>query len=519
MQVVEKLHEGLTRAFGVLVPASELGERLEARIAEIGPTLNLKGFRPGKVPQAHIRRIYGKALMGEVVEKTLSETSQKVLEDNQLRIAAQPALTPSSDMDKVLAGKEDLAYDLAVEVMPEFEPMDVSKLTLTRLVYQASDAELDEALAELTSQNRTYEERAGKAPRARDGDQVVIDFIGKVDGQAFEGGTASDAQIVLGSGQFLPGFEDQLAGAAPAEERTVTVVFPADYPVEALREKTGVFEVTVKELRAPKESKIDDALAERLGLADLAALKDAVRGNIQRQYDEASRFKLKRALLDALDTAHDIALPARMVEAEFEQIWRQVEHDKEHGHSSPEDEGKSEEELRAEYRKISERRVRLGLVLAEIGRRSSVVVTDQEMSEAMRAEAMKYGQQAQQIFDLLRGNDNAQAQIRAPIYEEKVVDLILGKAKVADKPVGKDELLADDDMPEGYGAHDHDHGHDHDHDHAPARPKNPKAKTPKSKAAKANPATKTEEPVAEPAPAKAAADAAPPAKKRAAKKK
>jgi len=515
MQVVEKSDEGLSRVYAVKVPATELGASLEARIAEIGPTLNLKGFRPGKVPQAHIRRVFGRQLMGEVVQRALTETSQKVLVDNQLRIAAQPDMTPQSDMEQVLAGKEDLAYDLAVEVIPEFEPMDVSTLKLTRPIYAASQAELDEALAELARQGRTFEKRAGKAPKARDGDQVLVDFAGKVDGEAFEGGTASDVEIVLGAGQFLTGFEDQLVGAAPGQGRTVTVVFPADYAVEALRGKTGVFEVTVKEVRAPSESAIDDALAVRLGLADLAALTEVLRGNVQRQYDSSSRFKLKRALLDALDAAHDFALPGRMVQSEFDLIWRQVEHDKEHGHPSAEDEGKSDETLRAEYRKIAERRVRLGLILAEIGRRAEVGITDQEMNDAMRAEAMRYGAQAQQVFDMLRQNPEAQAQVRAPLYEEKVVDLIIGKATVTDKAVSKEELLADDDLPEGFA--DHDHDHDHDHHHGPARAKTAKAKpAAKAKAAAAK-APAGEAPAAAPAgkttaKAKSAAKAKAPAK-------
>ena len=452
MQVVDKLDEGLSRVFGVRVPATELGARLDARIAEIGPTLNLKGFRPGKVPQAHIRRIYGKALMGEVVEKTLNETSQQVLEDHKLRIAARPDLTPQSDMDQVLAGKEDLAYDLAVEIMPEFDPMDVSTLKLTRLVYAPAEAELQEGLAELAAQNRTFTKRAGKDIKARDGDQVVIDFAGTVDGAAFEGGAASDAEIVLGSGQFIPGFEPQLVGAAVGGEVAVTVIFPDDYPVEALRTKTAAFAVKVKEVRAPKAAVVDKSLAERLGMADLDALEAALRANLQRQYDSASRFKLKRALLDALDAAHPISLPPGMVEGEFQGIWRQVEHDKEHGHPSPEDEGKSEETLRAEYRKIAERRVRLGLVLAEIGRRAEVTITEQEMNDALRAEAMQYGAQAQQVFDMLRQNPDAQTQVRAPLYEEKVVDLILSRATVSDKAVSKEVLLAEDDMPPGFAA-------------------------------------------------------------------
>ncbi|MHB8530559.1 MAG: trigger factor [Caulobacteraceae bacterium] len=452
MQVTEKSIEGLSRTYGVTGPAPELDALLDARIAEITPTLRLKGFRPGKVPQAHIRRVYGKALMGEVVEKTLSEISQKVLEDNRLRIAAQPDLAPTSDMEKVLAGKEDLAYEISVEVMPDFEPVDVSGLELQRPVYRAEESEIDDALAEVVSQNRTYEARVGKGAKARAGDQLVIDFAGEIDGQPFEGGTAEDAQIVLGEGRFLPGFEDGLIAAAPGDERTIRTNFPADYAVARLKGKTAEFKVKVKEVRAPKEAVADDALAVRLGLADLEALKGAIRANLQSQYAGASRFKIKRALLDALDVRHQIALPAKMVEAEFAGIWAQLEADTAKGEVSPEDEGKSEETLRAEYRRIAERRVRLGLVLAEIGRRADIQITDQELSEAMREEAMRYGSQAQQVFDMLRQNPNAQAQIRAPLYEEKVVDHILSLAKVTEAAVSKEELLKEDEVPETYAA-------------------------------------------------------------------
>jgi trigger factor len=354
-------------------------------------------------------------------------------------------------MDEVIAGKEDLAYDLNVEVMPDFEPADVAQFSLQRLVYAPTDAELEEALAELATQSRTYEPRTGDDSAARSGDQVLIDFVGRIDGKPFEGGTAQDAQLVLGAGQFIPGFEAQLDGAAPGDERTVKVTFPADYQVERLKGQAAEFEVKVKEVRAPQEAVADDALAQRLGMGDLEALRNAVKVNLEGQYASASRFKLKRALLDKLDAGHDFPLPPRMVDAEFASIWAQVEADKARGELAPEDKDKSDDVLQAEYRKIAERRVRLGLVLAEIGRRDNIAVTDQELTEAMRQEALRYGPQAQQIFDLMRQNPNAQAQLRAPIFEEKVVDLILSRAQVADKPATKDELTAEDELPEGYG--------------------------------------------------------------------
>lgn len=450
MQVVEKSGDGLSKVFGVTVPAGELAKRLDARIAEITPRLNIKGFRPGKVPPAHIRRLHGKALMAEVVEQAVAETRQKVLDENNLRPATEPNLTPESDMDKVLAGGEDLTFEMAVEVMPDFEPIDTTKLKLKRPVYEPTAKEVDEALADLAKQARAYEPRTGKTVKAKDGDQVLIDFVGRLDGEAFQGGSANDHELVLGSGQFIPGFEEQIVGAKPDETRMIKVTFPADYQPAQLAGKEVEFEVTVKEVRAPKDAKPDDELAKRLGLSDLAALREVLTKNLSDQYANNSRFKLKRALLDELDTGHDFPLPGRMVDAEFDGIWRQVEQDRQKGDLPPEDADKSEDELKAEYRKIAERRVRLGLVLAEIGRRNNVQVSDQELRQEMQRQAMQYGQQAQQIFDMFQQNPQAQAQLRAPLYEDKVVELIFSQAKVTDKKVSKEEILAEDDLPEGY---------------------------------------------------------------------
>jgi trigger factor len=451
MQVIEKSGEGLSRVYGVKVPAKELGLKLDARIAEIAPQLNLKGFRPGKVPAAHLRRVYGRSLMGEVIEQVLNETSQEVLDSRKLRVASQPDLQPASDMDKVLAGEADLDYDLNVEVMPEFEPVDPAKLALVRPVHRPTDEDIAEGIGELADRNRTYAAKAGKSVKAAKGDLVVIDFIGRIDGEPFEGGQASDARLVLGGGQFIPGFEDQLVGAAPGDAVTVKVTFPAEYQVEALRSKPAEFSVDVKEVQAPALATIDDAFAKQLGMADLEALQAAMKNQLEMDYAGASRYRAKRALLDQLDKAHDFPLPPRMVDAEFDVIWRQVKADMDAGSVAPEDEGKSEDQLKSEYRKIAERRVRLGLVLAEIGRKHNVTVTDDELNQAMRAEAMRYRGQEQQVFDQLRQSAAAQAQLRAPVYEDKVVDLLFTLAKVTDKTVSKDELLTDDDLPEGYG--------------------------------------------------------------------
>ena len=450
MQVVEKSGDGLSKVFGVTVPAGELAKRLDARIAEITPRLNIKGFRPGKVPPAHIRRLHGKALMAEVVEQTVAETRQKVLDENNLRPATEPNLTPESDMDKVLAGGEDLTFEMAVEVMPDFEPIDIAKLKLKRPVYEPTEKEVDEALADLAKQARSYEPRTGKTVKAKDGDQVLIDFVGRLDGEAFQGGSAEDHELVLGSGQFIPGFEEQLVGAKPGEAKTIKVTFPDNYQAAHLAGKEVEFEVKVKEVRAPVDSAPDDELAKRLGLSDLAALREVLTKNLSEQYANNSRFKLKRQLLDELDTGHDFPLPGRMVEAEFAGIWQQVQQDKQKGDLPPEDADKTEEQLQAEYRKIAERRVRLGLVLAEIGRRNNIQVSDQELRQEMQRQAMQYGAQAQQIFDMFQQNPQAQAQLRAPLYEDKVVELIFSQAKVTDKKVSKEEILAEDDLPEGY---------------------------------------------------------------------
>ena len=499
MQIVEKSGEGLSRVYGVSISAQELGQKLDARIAEIAPQLNLKGFRPGKVPAAHVRRIYGRSLMGEVVEQTLSETSQKVLDDNQLRVASQPDLKPESDMEKVLAGQADLSYELAVEVMPEFEPVDPATLKLERPVHNPTEKDVDAALADLAQQARTYEPRTGKSVKAKTGDQMVIDFSGRVDGEAFEGGQADDARLVLGGGQFIPGFEEQLIGLGPDARKTIKVTFPTDYPVANLRGKDAEFDVVVKEVQAPVEAALDDEFAKRLGMADLEALRTALKGQLENEYGQASRYRLKRALLDALDTGHSFGLPPRMVEAEFEVIWRQVLADQEEGGLSPEDEGKSEDQLKAEYHKIAERRVRLGLVLAEIGRKHEVSVSDDELAQAMRAEAMRYRGQEQQVFDQLRQSPNAQATLRAPVYEDKVVDLLFGLAQIKDKPVSKEDLLKDDDLPEAYGA-----GKSEDE----AKPTKPA----KAAKAKAEPAKAAEEVKAKPAPAAKAKAEAKPAK-------
>ena len=451
MQIVEKSADGLSRVWGVTIPMADLAGKLDARIAEITPTLNIKGFRPGKVPQAHVRRLYGKSLMSEVVEQTINESTQKVLDDAKIRPAGEPELKPDGDLNAVIDGEADLAYEIAVDLMPEFEPVDPAILALERPVYAPTDADLDEALKDLTDQEKVYEPRKSKTAKAKDGDQLLINFLGKMDGVPFEGGAADDATLVLGSGQFIPGFEEQLIGATAGSDVVVKVTFPTTYQADSLKGKDAEFDVHVTEVREPKASTADDAFAEKLGVENLEKLKELLKVSVEQQYIKASRFKAKRALLDQLDSKHDFPLPPKMVESEFASIWQQVQQDKEAGSLPEDDASKTDEQLEGEYRKIAARRVRLGLVLAEIGRANDVQVGEQELTQAMFEEARKYGSQANQIFQMFRENPNAQAQLRAPIFEDKVVDLILEKAKVTDVPVSKDELMKDDELPEGYG--------------------------------------------------------------------
>ena len=448
MQVVEKLNEGLSRVLEVTIPKDELTSKLNAKVAEIAPKMNIKGFRPGKVPVAHVRKVYGKELMGEIIQETLNETTQKAMDDAKIRPASQPELKPIGDIEGVIAGNADLAYEIAVEMMPIFTPLEPDTVELTRPVYEATDADIDEALKSVVSGNKQYEEKKAKgkaAVKAEDGDKLIIDFVGKIGDEAFEGGSAEGAELVIGSGMFIPGFEEQLIGAKKGEVKTLNVTFPEDYGAKNLAGKAATFETTVQDILSPKDGEADDELAKSLGLESLQALKDILKTQLEQQYKAASRFKMKRQLLDVLDEKHDFDLPKRMLDAEFQGIWAQVEQDRANGQLAEEDAGKSEQELRDEYMKIAERRVRLGLVLAEIGTRQNVQVTDQEVTQAIMNEARNYPGQERQVFDFYRQNPAAAAQIRAPIYEEKVCDLIFTQAKVTDAPVSKEELLKEDE--------------------------------------------------------------------------
>lgn len=444
MEVTQTKAEGLSRTFEVKVPASELKTKLDERIEEIRPQMKLKGFRPGKVPAAHVRKMFGRDLMGELVNKLVDETNQKALEENELRPAGQPNVHLNADMEAVVKGEADLSYHMHIDVMPEFTPAEISTIEITRPVADVSDEQIDEALGRIAEQNIQYEPRA-KTAKAKDGDAVIIDFVGKVDDVAFEGGTAEQQSVVLGANRFIPGFEEQLLGVKAGEEKELNVTFPEDYPSADLAGKAAVFEVKVSEVRAPKSPELDDDFAKGLGLEDLEQLKGLVKDQLKAEHDTASRAKAKRDLLDKLDDAHDFDLPPNMVEQEFGQIWQQLQTEMDAGRVSDEDKAKSEDELKDEYRKISERRVRLGLVLAEIGRIADVRITEQEVNQALIAEARQYPGQEKQVVEFFQKNPNAMAQLRAPIYEDKVVDHILATAKVTDETVSREDLFKEED--------------------------------------------------------------------------
>ncbi|MFE1602696.1 trigger factor [Methylobacterium sp. ID0610] len=447
MQVTETKAEGLTREFQVVLAAAELEDRLATELAGIKDKVQLKGFRPGKVPVAHLRRVYGRSLMADVVQNAVNEANQKILEENKLKLALEPRIQMPEDKDeieKALDAKADLAFTVALEVMPSFDLVDHSDITLTKPVAAVGDEEVDAAIARMAQQNRSFSDRP-EGGYAETGDRVVIDFVGRIDGEAFEGGSAEDANLDLGSNTFIPGFEDQLLGAKAGEQRTVTVTFPADYPAEHLAGKEAVFDVTVKAVQTPGETTIDDELAKTFGLESLDKLKEAVRTSLSSELDAQSRRRVKKALLDALDGRYAFDLPPTLVHQEFAAVWAQVEADLKARGKTFEDEGTTEEKAQAEYRRIAERRVRLGLVLAQVGESADIKVPDEEVNQALIARLRQFPGQEREVYDFYRKNPQAMAELRAPLFEEKVVDHVLGQVKLVEEPVSKEALFADDE--------------------------------------------------------------------------
>jgi trigger factor len=445
MQLTERRSEGLLRIYDVVVPAAELEKQLNAKIEEVRPRVRINGFRPGKVPASHIRKVYGQSMMQDIINETVQKSTKESLDKVNARPASEPSLDLKSDIAKVVAGQSDLQFELSLEIMPTFEPVDLKTISITKPVADVSDEQVAEALADLAKQHRGFEDKAGAAA---EGDAVVLDFVGRIDGEAFEGGSAQDAQVVIGSKQFIPGFEEQLVGAKAGEDRTLNVTFPDDYGVASLKGKAAQFETKIKTVKAPKAGEPDDAWAAELGFDSLGSIKDTLKQRIENEHAQQSRTKAKRALFDKLDEAHDFELPPRMVEAEFAQIWRQVESDKDAGRLDASDAGKSDDDLKAEYRDIASRRVRLGLLLAEIGQRHKLEVSDEEVARAISFQARNFPGQEKQIFEMYRRNPNLVANVRAPLYEEKVVDYVMELITIKNEPVTREALFSDDELPE-----------------------------------------------------------------------
>ncbi|MCW1932592.1 trigger factor [Pararhodobacter zhoushanensis] len=434
MQVTETLNDGLKRGYTITVTAAELTAKVDEKLREAQPEVEIKGFRKGKVPMAMLKKQFGQRLIGEAMQEAVDGAMQQHFEET----GARPAMQPKVEMKDGETWKEgdDVIVDLSYEALPEIADPDFTGVTLERLVVKADDAAVDEALANLAKQAQNFEDKDGAA---ENGDQVVFDFTGRIDGEAFDGGTAQDYPLALGSGQFIPGFEEQLVGVKAGETKDVTVSFPAEYQAAHLAGKEAVFECVIKAVKAPAEAELNDELASRFGAESLDALKGQIRDGLEGEYAQASRAIVKRALLDQLDTAVSFDLPQSLVDAEASQIAHQLWHDENpevdhHNHDTvePTDEHKS----------LAVRRVKLGLLLAEVGRKAEVQVTDAEMTQAIMGQARQYPGQEREFFEFVQKNQQMQQQLRAPIFEDKVVDLILGKAAVTEKEVTKDELKA-----------------------------------------------------------------------------
>jgi trigger factor len=442
MQITEVNTDGLKRTLKVTVGQNELGERFNERLGEIKDRVQLKGFRKGKVPLAHIKKLYGRSLMAEVLEQAVRETSSKAISERNERPAMQPAIDMPEDqneIEKVISGEADLAYSMSFEVLPEITITDLSKLELERLVVEVTPEAIDEVIEDLKKRSTTYEPEEGRV--AANGDRVTLDFVGKIDGVPFEGGEDTDMQVIVGQGNFIPGFEEGLVGVKAGDEKVVKATFPEAYQEEKLAGKEADFEVKVKEVAAPKLPEVNDEFAKTLGAENVDNLKELVTQQLQQEYLQAARVKLKRELLDELEKAHNFELPPSLVDNEFESIWKQLADSMLREGKSFEDEGKTEEESRAEYRKLAERRVRLGLVIGEIGDKNKIQVSQDELRRALVEQARRYPGQEKFVYEYYEKTPGALAQLRAPIFEDKVVDHVLEEAKPSEKTVSKADLM------------------------------------------------------------------------------
>jgi trigger factor len=517
MQTVETLNEGLKRAFKITIPAKDIDARVDGEIKKIAPQIRMPGFRPGKVPANLVRKMHGPALQQQALESAVQDGVQKLMADNRLRPAMQPAVNLEEGGE---AGK-DAVVTVELETLPDVPAPQISGLKLERLTVEADDASVEERLQQMAQGQKSYD----PAPAdyvAKMGDLVIVDYQGSVDGKPFEGGKGEGMSVELGSGRLIPGFEDQLVGAKANEQRTLNVTFPEDYNVDTLKGRDAVFEVTVNEVQQPREAKADDDFAKAMGLQGIDQLRGLIKGQVEQELNGLTRTHMKRKLLDQLAASHDFAVPPSMVEAEFNQIWQQLEHEASH-EADPAAARAEMEAEREEYRAIAERRVRLGLLLSEIGQSNGIEVTTQEMNQLIMQAAQQYRPADREKFvQYVREDPMAAAQLRAPLFEDKVVDFLFSRAEVSDRSVSREELQGEIEAEDGGHVHGPGCGHDHG-DHAPA----PKAKKAGGKTAKAEAAAPVEAPAPKKSASKKSGAAAPvaeaetsaPAKKAAAKKK
>jgi trigger factor len=496
MQTVETLNEGLKRAYKITIEAKDIQSRVDRELKNVAPQIRMPGFRPGKVPANLVRKMHGPALEQQALESAVQEGVQKLLADNNLRPAMQPAvqMEDGEGQDKVLT--------VELETLPDVPEAQLDGLKLERLTVEADDASVDRALEQMIAGQKSYD--PAPANRAADtGDLVIMDYEGKVDGEPFEGGKGEGMSVEIGSGRLIPGFEDQLIGAKANEQRTLNVTFPEDYNVDYLKGRDATFEVTVNEVQVARESKADDAFAQAMGLEGIDQLRGLIKTQVEQELNGLTRTHMKRKLLDQLSEAHDFPVPPSMVEAEFEQIWKQLEHEASH-EEDPEAARTEMESEREDYRKIAERRVRLGLLLSDIGQRNGVQVSQQEMNQLVSQAAQQYRPADRERFvEYVRNEPMAAAQLRAPLFEDKVVDFLFSKAEITDRTVSRSELEHEIEAEEGH-VHGPDCNHGHDQDHGEEKPK--KAAKARAKAADAETEASDEKPEKKPRAKKAAAD-------------
>jgi trigger factor len=447
MQVTETLSEGLKHEFQISVPAADLDAKADARLVDLKGKVRINGFRPGKVPVSHLKKVYGRSVMAETIDQTIRDANTQIFTERGFRLATEPKVTmptEEKEVEQLLSGKSDLTYTVSIEVVPTIKLADFKTFALEKPVADVSDAEIEEAIQRIADQNRSYGSK-GEGAQAETGDRVTINFKGSMDGVPFEGGTGENIQVVIGAGQFIPGFEEQLTGIGAGETRTLKVSFPKNYASEKLAGKPAEFETTANVIEKPLPTEVNDELAKTLGLESLDKLKEAVRGRLGAEFAGATRQRVKRALLDRLDENHQFEAPSSLIDDEFNLMWTSIKAEMESSGKTFADENTTEEAAKEEYRKIADRRVRLGLVLSEIGEKNKITVTDDEVSRAVIERARQMPGREKEVWDYYRNNAQALAQLRAPIFEDKVVDFILELANVTEKKVSREELFKDED--------------------------------------------------------------------------